>query len=138
MPTRGIPRLIVVAGQSAALHGVIEFFTAEIRNPNTRRAYHTVLGWTTRGDPAGAHGRLRRAVPGEGSEAARKKPCLAVRMFFDYLVVGQIVAFNPASSVRGLKYVTNWTRIPVFVVGRGAGPPGLDHCRESREAQGRH
>ncbi|MBI2504238.1 MAG: hypothetical protein HYW07_13515 [Candidatus Latescibacteria bacterium] len=44
----GLPALIAVAGPKAARR-FIEFFTANIRNPNTRRAYHRAVtdffGW---------------------------------------------------------------------------------------------
>jgi hypothetical protein len=35
----GVPAVVLGAGKNAALR-FIEFFAAEIRNPNTRRAYH--------------------------------------------------------------------------------------------------
>ena len=35
----GVPAVVMAAGKKAGLR-FIEFFTANIRNPNTRRAYH--------------------------------------------------------------------------------------------------
>ena len=34
-----------------------------------------------------------------------KQHLAAIRMLFDYLVVGQVLPMNPAASVRGPKYV---------------------------------
>ena len=38
----------------------------------------------------------------------------AVRMLFDWLVVGQVVPFNPASSVRGPRFTTKKGKTPVL------------------------
>ena len=38
----------------------------------------------------------------------------AIRMLFDFLVVGQIVPVNPASSVRGPKHVVKKGKTPVL------------------------
>jgi site-specific recombinase XerC len=38
----------------------------------------------------------------------------AIRMLFDWLVVGQVVPFNPASSVRGPKHVVKKGKTPVL------------------------
>ena len=35
-------------------------------------------------------------------------------MLFDYLVIGQIIPFNPATSVRGPKYVIKKGKTPVL------------------------
>src|ERR1035438_339854 len=35
----GVPAVVLAAGKKAGLR-FLEFFTADIRNPNTRRAYH--------------------------------------------------------------------------------------------------
>ena len=43
-----------------------------------------------------------------------KKQLAALRMLFDWLVVGQVLPFNPASSVRGPKHVTNTGKTPVL------------------------
>ncbi len=71
MPTLCFPALIGDAGDQAARR-FIEFFTANIRNPNTRAAYargHGFLrlvraprGRTSDRDPARARGRLRRGT----------------------------------------------------------------------------
>ena|ERR1035437_8678259 len=93
----------------------IEFFTANIRNPNTRRAYARAAVqfalWCEQND-------LRELADIEPMHVAAyievlqtrlaapsvKQHLAAVRMLFDWLVVGQVVAVNPASPVRGPKY----------------------------------
>jgi site-specific recombinase XerD len=93
----------------------IEFFTANIRNPNTRRAYARAAVqfavWCEQND-------LRELADVEPMHVAAyiemlqlrlaapsvKQHLAAIRMLFDWLVVGQVVAVNPASPVRGPKY----------------------------------
>jgi integrase/recombinase XerD len=43
-----------------------------------------------------------------------KQHLAAIRILFDYLVTGQIVPMNPASSVRGPKYVVTTGKTPVL------------------------
>ena len=43
-----------------------------------------------------------------------KQHLAAIRMLFDYLVVGQIVPMNPASSVRGPKHIVKKGKTPVL------------------------
>jgi len=93
----------------------IEFFTANIRNPNTRRAYARAAVqfavWCEQNDlreladiePMHVAAyiealQLRLAAPSVQQHLA------AIRMLFDWLVVGQVIAVNPASPVRGPKY----------------------------------
>jgi integrase/recombinase XerD len=103
------------AGQHAGRR-FFEFFTANIRNPSTRAAYYrpatNFFSWC---EHRGL-GELRQIEPmviaayveqlGQAHKAPTVKQHLAaVRMLFDWLVVGQILPFNPASSVRGPKHV---------------------------------
>ena len=46
--------------------------------------------------------------------ASVKQYLAAIRMLFDWLVVGQILPFNPASSVRGAKHVVKEGKTPVL------------------------
>lgn len=118
-----VPVLFANAGQKAT-HRFIEFFTAEIRNKNTRAAY---VNATRRfADWCEAHGfELKELTPvhvaayveGLGTLMAKpsvKQHLAAVRMLFDYLVVGQVVPMNPAASVRGPKYVIKKGKTPVL------------------------
>ena len=43
-----------------------------------------------------------------------KQHLAAIRMLFDYLVVGQVLPFNPASAVRGPTYVVKVGKTPVL------------------------
>lgn len=122
--THLVPALIADAGEQASWR-YVEFFTANIRNPNTRRAYARAcarfLAWCDddRGltltairphDVAGyieALG-ITMAAPSVKQELA------AIRMLFDWLVVGQIVPHNPAASVRGPKHVVKTGKTPVL------------------------
>ena len=84
-------------------------FTANIRNSNTRRAYHRAccdfFRWCkSRGLTLDQIGPVHVATYIEilGKELSRptvKQQLAAIRMLFDWLVVGQAVPFNPASSV---------------------------------------
>lgn len=49
-----------------------------------------------------------------GSRPSQKQCLAAVRMLFDWLVVGQIIAMNPASSVRGPTHVVKRGKTPVL------------------------
>ena len=42
-------------------------------------------------------------------------------MLFDWLVVGQVVPFNPASTVRGPKHVVKTDKMPVLTAGETRG-----------------
>ena len=43
-----------------------------------------------------------------------KQHLAAVRMLFDWLVVGQVIALNPAHAVRGPKHVIKRGKTPVL------------------------
>ncbi len=107
-----LPSVITRAGEHASQR-FIEFFTANIRNKNTRKAYARALadffGWCEeRG--IGLHDvqpvLVAAYIEGHrGSKPTVKQHLAAIRMLFDYLVTGQVVSTNPAISVRGPKYV---------------------------------
>jgi site-specific recombinase XerD len=118
-----VPLLIAAIGDQASWRHV-EFFTASIRNPNTRRAYARActrfFAWcddrglmltTIRSfDVASWVEQLQETH----SAPSVKQQLAAVRMLFDWLIIGQIVAFNPASAVRGPKYVVKTGKTPVL------------------------
>jgi integrase/recombinase XerD len=107
-----LPSLIVNAGDNAA-EKFIEFFTAQIRNRNTREAYARAVGqfmtWCEeRGLALGTIRPVHVAAYIEKlplSPPTVKQHLAAIRMLFDWLVVGQIIPMNPAAAVRGPKYV---------------------------------
>ena len=101
-----------------------EFFTAHIRNPNTRLAYLAAVRrfakWCERRGVA-----LDQVEPmvvaayieqlsGALAPASVKQHLAALRMLFDWLVVGQVLPFNPASSLRGPKHVVKTGKTPVL------------------------
>src|SRR5213075_2374593 len=98
---------------------------ANIRNKNTRAAYAQAISnffvWSER--------RAVRELPQirpvvisayiEELQATHSPPTVnqhlaAVRMLFDWLVIGQVMEVNPASSVRGPKYVVKRGKTPVL------------------------
>src|ERR1017187_5752922 len=107
---RGVPALFVDAGEKAWWR-FVEFFTANIRNKNTREAYARAVlrfsAWCTEKkiELHQVNPFLIAAYIEElGTVLARpsvKQHLAAIRMLFDFLVVGQIVSMNPAASVRG-------------------------------------
>lgn len=118
-----VPALIADQGDSAAWR-YIEFFTANIRNPNTRRAYARAclhfFAWcdargltltTVRPFDVAAYIEARQQ---SHSAPDVKQQLAAVRMFFDWLVTGQIVPTNPAAAVRGPKHVVKTGKTPVL------------------------
>ena len=102
-----------------------EFFAANIRNRNTRRAYYKAAcrfnEW--------CEGRglfdlttikpIHVAAYVEELQRTHSKPTVkqhlaALRMLFDWLVVGHIVEVNPAHAVRGPKHVVKKGKTPVL------------------------
>ncbi len=101
-----IPELIAAAGPEVT-ETYIDFFTATIRNRNTRQAYARAC-WQFF-DWCAAHGlELTSVRPFHvaawiedfpGSKPTVKQKLAAVRMLYDFLVVRQITPSNPAHSV---------------------------------------
>ncbi len=119
----GLPALIAQAGEKAGRR-FVEFFTANIRNKNTRLAYGRAVRdffqWCEdRGIELSDIEPIRVAAYIEQLQGSRSAPTVklhlaAIRMLFDYLVIGQVVPFNPAASVRGPKHVVKRGRTPVL------------------------
>ncbi len=117
------PSLIVAKGPRAE-ERFLEFFTAQIRNKNTREAYFRAVSrffaWCQeRGLALDTIRPVHVATYIEGFTASLAAPSVkqhlaAIRMLFDWLVTGQIVTFNPASAVRGPKYVIKRGKTPVL------------------------
>lgn len=118
-----LPALIANAGERAGRR-FVEFFTANIRNANTRAAYARAIGdFFTWLDERGVT--LERVEPiivaayvehlGRSKSAPTVKQALAaIRMLFDWMVVGQVLPMNPASSVRGPRHVVKRGKTPVL------------------------
>ena len=124
LPSSGITLPAIVTGERAQLR-FIEFFSAAIRNPNTRRAYARAvtefLTWCSRMGVAelAAIGPLHVATWIELQTQTLAAPSVkqrlaALRHLFDWLVVGQVIPQNPASSVRGPSHSARSGKTPVL------------------------
>jgi site-specific recombinase XerD len=118
-----VPAIIGDAGEDAAWR-YIDFFTSNIRNPNTRRAYARAcsqfFAWcdergltlaTIRPFDVASYIEARQQTH---SAPDVKQHLAAIRMLFDWLVTGQSVPMNPASAVRGPKHVVKIGKTPVL------------------------
>jgi site-specific recombinase XerD len=121
---------VFLPNESAA-ERFFRFFTANHQNANTRRAYYKAAcrfsDWCEgQGLKCLAHVKpphvaayiewLGRAKP-EGQELSKptaKQHLAALRMLFDWLVVGHVLDTNPAHAVRGPKYSQKKGRTPVL------------------------
>jgi site-specific recombinase XerD len=123
---RGIaPLPSLFAPDEPTARRVFEFFTANIRNPNTRKAYAKAVSDFAFWCEAKGLEQLRSIQPFHvaayieelGTRIAPpsvKLQLAAIRMLFDWLVVGQIVPTNPVSAVRGPKHVVKKGKTPVL------------------------
>src|SRR6202521_1836526 len=118
-----VPALIAARGAHAGRR-FVEFFTVNIRNPNTRRAYFRAVtefcDWRDQArlglldiEPVHVAAWVEK-LGREFSPPSVKQWLAAVRMLFDWLVVGQVLAVNPAAAVRGPKYVVRTGKTPVL------------------------
>jgi integrase/recombinase XerC len=118
------PSLVAAAGDRAQ-ERFIEFFTANIRNRNTRRAYAQAVGeflvWCEKRrvpsiiavQPAHVAGYIEELTRTRSAPTAKQR-LSAIRHLFDWLVVGQVMPANPASSVRGPSHVVKRGKTPVL------------------------
>ena len=117
-----LPTLIDVSGKRARRR-YVEFFTAQIRNPNTRAAYGRAVSqffaWCSQRGVT----ELEQLEPvliaayiesHPGSPPTVKQHLAAIRMLFDWLVTGHILDVNPAAAVRGPKYSAKRGKTPVL------------------------
>ena len=119
----GLPAFVQRAGPAAA-ERVVEFFTAQIRNRNTRAAYvKAVVQFFTWCDERGleldqispvAVGAYVEELQGVYRAPTIKQHLAAIRRLFDWLVVGQVVPWNPTAAVRGPTHVVKRGKTPVL------------------------
>ena len=118
-----VPQLIHRAGPSA-VQRFVEFFTANIRNRGTREVYARAVTRFCRWcelcgisledvEPVVVAAYIEH-LSLEVSRPTVKLHLAAIRMLFDYLVTGHVVAVNPAASVRGPKHVVHEGKTPVL------------------------
>jgi site-specific recombinase XerD len=117
-----VPAMIADASDRAARR-FLEFFAANIRNKNTPYLYQaacTFFGWLEQnwiGDLADIeplHVALYRGAAGDAAKPTVKQHLAAIRMLFDWLVVGEVLAVNPAHAVRGPKHAVKRRKTPVL------------------------
>ena len=119
-----VPAIIADAGDSATKR-FLEFFAVTIRNKNTRTAYlhaasrffawcdHHQLGGLDEIEPLHVAAYIE-ALGKDFEKPTVKQHLAAIRMLFDWLVTGQVVATNPAHSVRGPKHVVKTGKTTVL------------------------
>lgn len=121
----GVALPALFAPDAKTAERVIEFFTAQIRNPNTRKAYARATGrfaaWCAEqgiselGQVRPVH--VATYIEGLQEEIAApsvKLQLAALRMLFNWLVVSQVIPANPAHAVRGPKHVVKKGKTPVL------------------------
>lgn len=118
-----VPALFVDAGEKP-WNRFVEFFSARIRNRNTRDAYARAVArfshWCQRQrlqlDQLSPF-LVAAYVEELSTEVAKptvKQHLAAIRMLLDYLVTGQALPLNPAAAVRGPKYSVKKGKTPVL------------------------
>jgi len=124
VPSSRVSALVVAAGSSAQTR-FWEFFVANIRNKHTRRAYalavREFLAWCERAgvesitDVQPLHVAAHVEQLGrERSVPTVKQHLAAIKHLFDWLVTGQVIPVNPASSVRGPSHSVKRGMTPVL------------------------
>jgi site-specific recombinase XerD len=117
-----LPTLFV--GSPKAAKGFVDFFTATIRNRNTRRAYFKAAErfseWCQASglDLASLQtfhvSSYVEEFSQDHSAPTVKQHLAALRMLFDWLVVQQVMSANPAHPVRGPKHSVKKGKTPIL------------------------
>jgi site-specific recombinase XerD len=116
---------LVAASAPRASYRFLEFFTANIRNRHTRRAYARAatefFDWlAVKGvTQLAAIESIHVATYIEELQRARSAPTAklrlaALRHLFDWMVIGQIMPTNPAAAVRGPLHIVRRGKTPVL------------------------
>ena len=121
-----LPAIVRAHGERASRR-FIEFFTASIRNRNTRAAYARAVkqffDWCNEHRlelheiEAVTVAAYIEQLGNQASKPTVKQHLAAIRQLFDYLTTGGILEVNPAASVRGPKYVVKRGKTPVLSAG---------------------
>lgn len=111
------------SGTPLAAQRTLAFFTVNIRNPHTRRAYGRAVADFSTWCAGQGLTQLQQVLPWHVAAyietRALSAPSLlqqlaALRRLFDWLVVGQVLATNPASPVRGPRHAVTQGSTPVL------------------------
>ena len=123
-PSAALPALVHPSDERTRMR-FLEFFTANIRNPNTRKAYARsaadFLHWCAARGVSALPQIQPMHVAAWIEELGRshavptvKQRLAAIRHLFDWMVTGQIMPTNPAHAVRGPSYSTKKGKTPVL------------------------
>ena len=123
VPSSSVPS--VFTARPEARTRMRDFFSSHIRNPNTRRAYREAVRQFSAFCAENGIAVLARVEPihvaafVETQLKAHSKPTVklrlaALRMLFDWMVVGQVIPTNPAHAVRGPKHSQRRGKTPVL------------------------
>jgi site-specific recombinase XerD len=104
---------------------VLDFFTAHIRNPHTRRAYRNAAVRFSTWCQAHGVGQLSQVetihvsayieeFSQTHSRPTVKQHLAGIKMLFDWLVLGQVIPANPAAIVRGPAHSQKKGKTPVL------------------------
>ena len=116
---------LIAAGGERASYRFFELFTANIRNPNTRRAYARAaaefLDWLeARGvtrltaiESVHVAAYIEQLCKARSAPTAKLR-LAALRHLFDWLVIGQIMPVNPAAAVRAPCHIVRRGKTPVL------------------------
>ncbi len=115
----------IFAATPKAAKRVLEFFTAQVNNDNTRKAYlnatRRFAAWCDRrgiaqlADVQAFHvAAFVKELQSDFTAPTVKQHLAALRMLFDWLVTGHVLDVNPAHAVRGPKYVVKKGKTPVL------------------------
>ncbi len=124
-PANSLPSVFTVRPE--ARKRMRDFFSSHIRNPNTRRAYMEAVRQFSAFCVVHGIEDLAQVEPvhvaafvedqlREHSKPTVKQRLAALRMLFDWMVVGQILAVSPAQAVRGPKHTQRKGKTPVLNV----------------------
>jgi len=125
VPSPSLPS--VFTAQPQARKRMRDFFSSHIRNKNTRRAYMEAVRQFSAFCTQNGIEDLAQVEPvhvaafvedqlREHSKPTVKQRLAALRMLFDWMVVGQVLAVNPAHAVRGPKHTQRKGKPPVLNV----------------------
>ena len=123
-----LPPAVLRAGEKAAWR-FVDFFTASIRNPNTREAYYRAvtrfLAWCEDQGTLDLHhvrpihvSAYVEHLLSELSAPTVKQHLAGIRRCFDWMVSGGTLELNPASSVKGPSYIVRRGKTPVLDAGQ--------------------
>ena len=124
VPESRAPAVVQAAGERAS-YRFLEFFAAQVRNANTRRSYMRAvsdfIAWLDQRGVTDVREINSFVVSAYVEELQRRHPAptvkqrlAGIRAMLDWLATGGIIAFNPATAVRGPRYSVKTGKTPVL------------------------